>query len=70
MNMTVDLTFEQILETVKRLPSKEKLLLNEALWENGMGMPEEHAAIIKERQLKIKENPDRLKSWDEVSADL
>jgi hypothetical protein len=68
--MTVDLTFEQILETVKRLPSKEKLLINEAFGESGMGMTEEHEVILIDRQQKIKENPERLKDWDEFSTNL
>ncbi|MEQ6120504.1 hypothetical protein [Reichenbachiella sp. MALMAid0571] len=29
-------------------------------------IPEEHKAIVRERSLKSKENPDRLLDWDQV----
>jgi hypothetical protein len=35
-----------------------------------LDIPEEHKAIVRERTLKSKENPDRLLDWDQVQDEF
>ena len=35
-----------------------------------LDIPEEHKAIVRERNLKSKENPDRLLDWDQVQDEF
>lgn len=65
-----DLSFEQIIEAVKQLSPKEKLVLNDVLWNESMEIPKEHQALVLGRIQKAKQNPNRLKDWGEVSKTL
>lgn len=46
ITLNIDLSFKQLLQAVKQLSPKEKLLLNDALWNETMEIPAEHQALV------------------------
>ena len=70
MPISINLSFQQLLDAVKKLPVAEKSLLNEALWDENTNIPSEHQSIVLERIEKAKQNPERLVDWDKASKTL
>jgi len=70
INVNIDLSFKQLVEAVKQLSPREKLLLNDVLWNESMEIPAEHQALVLGRIQKAKQNPNRLVDWDEASKSL
>lgn len=70
INVNIDLSFKQLVDAVKQLSPKEKLLLNDVLWNESMEIPAEHQALVLGRIQKAKLHPERLLDWDEVSKNL
>ena len=70
INVNIDLSFQQLLDVVKKLTPKEKLLLNDVLWNESMEIPTEHQTLVLNRIKMAKQNPERLMDWDEVSKNL
>jgi hypothetical protein len=68
--ISINLSFQQLLDAVKKLPAAEKSLLNEAIWDDNMAIPQEHQSIVLDRVAKAKKNPDRLVDWDKASKNL
>jgi hypothetical protein len=66
-SVSIDLSFEQLLDAVKKLQPTEKSLLNEALWDEDALIPTEHQSIVLDRIEKAKANPERLMDWKEAS---
>lgn len=46
INVNIDLSFQQLMDAVKKLTPKEKLLLNDVLWKESMEIPAEHQALV------------------------
>ncbi len=65
--VSIDLSFQQLIEAVKQLTPKEKLLRNDVLWDENMEIPAEHQGLVSDRIKKAKQSPDRLLNWDEAS---
>jgi|BarGraIncu00222A_1022003.scaffolds.fasta_scaffold319924_2 hypothetical protein len=70
INVNIDLSFKQLVEAVKQLSPKEKLVLNDVLWNESMEIPVEHQALVLGRIQKARQNPNRLVDWDEASKSL
>ena len=70
INLNIDLNFQQLVEAVKQLSLEEKLILNDALWDEKMEIPSGHQALVLERINKAKSNPARLMDWEQVSKTL
>jgi hypothetical protein len=68
--INIQVNFQQILEAVKQLSPKEKLKLNDAIWEDDIDIPIEHQLLVLDRYEKGLKEPSRLLDWDEVSKDL
>lgn len=68
--ITIDLSFQQLLNAVKKLQPSEKLQLNEVLWDEDAIIPNEHQEIVLDRIAKAKDNPERLVDWASVSQKL
>lgn len=64
INVNIDLSFKQLVEAVKQLSPREKLLLNDVLWNESMEIPAEHQALVLGRIQKAKQNPNRLVDWE------
>lgn len=70
VNLNISLSVEQLIQAVQQLSPKDKLKLNDAIWNEPFQIPEEHKAIVLDRIAKSKANPGRLLDWDEVSKNL
>ena len=68
--ISINLSFQQLLDAVKKLPAAEKSLLNEALWDENTTIPFKHQSIVSGRIEKAKKNPARLVDWDKASKNL
>lgn len=68
--MSINVTFEQLVEVVKRLSPSEKLKLNDVLWQDNIDIPEEHQRLVLDRVEKSRKNPSRMLDWEEASKKL
>ena len=70
ININIDLNFQQLVKAVKQLSLEEKLVLNDALWDEKMEIPSGHQNLVLNRIKKAKDNPARLMDWEEVAKTL
>ena len=70
VKLNIDLSVNQLIEAVKRLSPKDRLKVNDAIWNENIEIPVEHQRIVLDRIAKTKTNPERLLDWDEVSQSL
>jgi len=49
-----------LIEAVKQLSSKDRLKINDAIWNEDMTIPVEHQRIVIDGMAKAKDNPERL----------
>jgi hypothetical protein len=68
--ISIQINFQQIIEAVKQLSPKEKLKLNEVIWDENTPIPIEHQQLVRERVKEAKEHPEMMLDWDEVSKKL
>lgn len=54
IQVQVRLNFQQLLDAVRQLSPKEKLKLNDAIWDESMPVPEEHKILVLDRMKKAK----------------
>jgi hypothetical protein len=65
-----NLSVNQLVEAVKQLSPKDRLKINDAIWNDTIEIPIEHQKIVLDRMTKAKTSPERLLDWDEVSKTL
>jgi hypothetical protein len=70
VQLNISLTFDQLIEAVKQLSPKEKLMLNDAIWDEIMEIPLEQQALVLQRKHDMEENPDNMLDWEEASKTL
>ena len=70
IKLNTALNVNQLIEAAKQLSPKDRLKLNDAIWNHDMAIPIKHQKIVLERMAKAKTNPERLLDWDEVSKTL
>ena len=70
IKLNINLNVNQLIEAVKQLSPKDRLKVNDAIWNDDMEIPVEHQKIVFDRIAKAKTNPERLLDWDEVSKNL
>ena len=70
IKLNIDLNVNQLIEAAKQLSPKDRLKLNDAIWNDNMEIPVEHQRIVLDRMAKAKTNPERLLDWDEVSKSI
>jgi len=70
IHLNVNLNFEQLVDTIKQLSPKEKLQINEALWEENMDIPIEHQTLVLDRVKRARNDPGRLLDWDKAAKKL
>ena len=68
--LNINLTVNQLVEAVKQLSPKDRLKINDAIWDDNIEIPIEHQKIVLDRIAKAKITPERLLDWDEVSKTL
>ncbi|PQJ09286.1 hypothetical protein CJD36_018730 [Flavipsychrobacter stenotrophus] len=70
VHLNVNMSFQQLVETIKQLSPKEKLQINDALWDGDIDIPQEHQDLVLSRIEKARQDPGRLKNWDSASKKL
>nr|WP_315156453.1 addiction module protein [uncultured Flavobacterium sp.] len=70
IKLNIDLSVSQLLEAVKQLSPKDRLKINDALWNEDVEIPIEHQKIVLDRIAKAKTNPERILDWDKVYKTL
>lgn len=70
VQLNINLTFDQLLEAVKQLSPQEKLILNDAIWDETMEIPMEQQTLLLERKKDAKDNADNMLNWHEASKTL
>jgi hypothetical protein len=68
--INIQVNFQQLIEAVKQLSPKEKLQLNELIWDGNTPIPVEHQQLVMNRVKRAKENPESMLDWDEVTKKL
>ena len=70
VKLNIDLNLNQLVEAVKQLSPKDRLKINDAIWNSDIEIPKEHQKLVLSRIAKSKIYPERLLDWEEVSKDL
>ncbi len=60
----------EILEAIKQLSPKDRLKINDVIWNEETEIPIEHQKLVLNRITKSKKNPERLLIWEDVVKDL
>jgi hypothetical protein len=63
IELSVRLPFNQLLEAVKKLSTKEKLLLNDAIWGETIDIPKEQQELVRKRKKTAIDNPAEMLDW-------
>lgn len=67
VTLQVDLNLQQLKTVVSQLSPKDKLELNEVIWDEKMDIPLSHQKLVTERIKKSKKNRSRMVDWDKAS---
>ena len=70
VQLNVNLDLQQLVETIKKLSPKQKMQINDAIWEENMDVPAEHKELVLDRIKKARKNPERLLDWDKAMDKL
>lgn len=70
IQLNINVTFAQLLEAVKQLSPKEKLILNDAIWNEKMDIPLEQQLLVSERKQKSQKDPELMLDWNDATASL
>ena len=68
--INIQLNFQQIVDAVKQLSPKDKLKLNEFIWDDSSAIPTEHQNLVTGRIEAARKNPEIMLDWDEASTQL
>ena len=68
--INIQVNFQQILEAVKQLTPKEKLKLNDVIWEDDIDIPFETQKLVLDRIKFSEEHPETMLDWDKASKTL
>jgi hypothetical protein len=70
IKLNIDLNVDQLIEDAKQLSPKDRLKLNDTIWNEDVAIPVEHQKIVLDRMAKAKSDPEQLLNWEEVSKTL
>ncbi len=70
VTLKVDLDFRQLKTLVKQLSPKEKLELNDLIWDEEMDIPLAHQELVLARIRKSEKDKKRMLDWDTASQKL
>ena len=70
IEINTQLSFQQLIAIVKKLPPEQKQILNDSLWDETMPVPKEHQDIVLKRVSKSKKQPSRMLNWEEAYKTL
>lgn len=70
LKITNQFNLNEILEAIKQLSPKDRLKINDVIWNEETEIPIEHQKLVLNRIAKSKKNSERLLIWDDVAKDL
>ena len=70
IEINTQLSFQQLIAIVKKLPPEQQQILNNSLWDESRPVPEEHQDIVLKRVSKSKTQPSRILNWEEAYKTL
>ena len=74
IQLNVPLSFNQLVEVVQQLSTKEKLQLGRILWdetkEEEIDIPEEHKQIVRQRLTRMEEQPESCLAWEDIERKI
>ncbi|MCR5861273.1 addiction module protein [Flavobacterium sp. J372] len=70
VNLNIRLNLDQLLQAVKQLSPKDKLKVNDAIWDDSTDIPKAHQQLVMSRIEAAKQDPNRMLDWDEVAKFL
>ncbi|MEX1239430.1 MAG: hypothetical protein WEB30_06920 [Cyclobacteriaceae bacterium] len=70
LHLNINLSIQQLVDVVKQLSADEKLILNEAIWSEGMEIPQEHQKLVMDRIKNARRDANKMLDWDEASKKL
>lgn len=70
VSLSVDVSFSQIIDVVKKLSLHEKQLLSEVIWDDNIAIPTEQQTLVLERITKAKNEHNQMQDWDTIENSL
>ncbi|MEM0541627.1 hypothetical protein WFZ85_03285 [Flavobacterium sp. j3] len=70
IKLNINLNVNQLVEAVKQLSPKDRLKINDAIWNDEIEIPIEHQKIVLSRVAKAEADTNRLLDWNKVSKNL
>ncbi len=70
LKIPAQFNLNEILEAIKQLSPKDRLKVNDVIWNEETEIPVEHQKLVLNRMAKSKKNPERLLSWDDIAKEL
>ena len=74
IQLNVPLSFNQLVDIVQRLSTKEKLQLGSVLWdetrEEEIDIPEEHKQIVGQRLKRMEVQPESCLTWEDIERKI
>ena len=70
IHLNVPLSFNQLIEVVKKLSPKEKMKLSGVIWDETkmeeVEIPEVHKKIVRQRLKRMEEHPESCITWADI----
>ena len=74
IQLKVPLSFNQLIDIVQQLSTKEKQQLSSVLWdetrEDETHIPENHKKIARQRLKRMEEHPESCLSWEDIERKI
>ena len=71
IQLNIRVTFSELVEAVKQLSPKEKLIINQVIWDaENMEIPLEQQELVLHRKQDSEENGDNMLDWDQAVQTL
>jgi hypothetical protein len=68
--LSINVSFNQIIDLVKKLSAKEKQLLNDVIWDQNMPIPVQHQALVLDRVAESKKTSESMLDWELIENKL
>jgi len=74
IQLKVPLSFNQLIDIVRQLSTKEKQQLSSVLWdetrEEEIHIPENHKKIVRQRLKRMEEHPESSLTWEDIERNI
>ncbi len=69
-NINIKFNIDQLVEVVKQLSPKEKVKINEAIWNDNYSIPQSHQKLVLSRVAEAKKKPELMLKWADAKKML